>query len=134
MTSKSKLITLKPEALVRLPGWHKTIYAHFNTVRAAVAEYSGDPEAAFRRAVDRGHPTAFINYSGTTLSNSPEFYAEEDRKAATAVTLEDGQIIEVEGEPEMYMVRVVKGCYARPVYSDPIKLVPIWHENFRKTQ
>lgn len=118
--------TLTPNTYVRLPQWPGMTYATFNTVRSCAIRnqhsiFKRDPEAEHARAVKNGHQTAFAIHAGYMLvDDGGHYYRREAERAKQAVTLEDGEIVAIEGEPEIYKVRVIKGNEKGPRNSDPI--------------
>jgi hypothetical protein len=109
--------------LVRLEAWNHVTFAKVGTVEGYASENGDDPAPALARAQANRHDIAWIGYIGGALVNDGgRYFAEQKRKAASAITLTPGETVEMEGR--FYRVRVLARCEAHPVYSDPIKLDP----------
>lgn len=115
--------TLSNGDLVRLSGWNHVTFAKAGSVEGYASSNGDDPAPALARAQANGHALAWVSYAGGALVNDRgAYFAEQKRKAASAVTLEPGEVVQMEGR--FYRVRVMARCEARPIYSDPIKLDP----------
>lgn len=90
------------------------------TCRGYAAQYNEDGEASHARALANGHDTAWTNQAASVLTSDYKGKAEElDRAAAeraSAVEIEDGQVVEIEGES--FRVKVLGERY-----SDPVKFI-----------
>jgi hypothetical protein len=105
--------TLTNKQLVRLANWN-----HMTAATAYVLE--GEE---LERARRMGHDEAFCIYAGAALSDSKHHYERQKAEVATAVTIEDGEIVEMAGRK--FTVTVMRGCHDHPKFSDPIKLMPV---------
>jgi hypothetical protein len=106
--------SLTSNCRVRLEKWNKVTYAWLEAL--------SNPED-IARAKKNKHDIAYVVYTGSTIADSTAFYNQELQRAKDAVTLEPGELIEVNGKT--YKVRVVKGNEINPRNSDPIKLDPV---------
>jgi len=119
-------IALKPGDTVRLAGWtrfpYDTCTAEVGTARAYAAQYGEDPQEAHDRALGFGHATAYTIYSGGALVDcrvtAARMAAERAERFARAVTLNEGDVVEIEGE--LFGVSAAWGNKASPRNSDPI--------------
>lgn len=111
--------------LIRLASWTHS-YAKFGTVEGFGFELGTEGIAwSVRRAIAERHQMAFSTYTGSCLTDSKAFYADEAQKAASAIVVAEGDLIRAEGR--MYRVRVIAGNGGPfPKNSDPIHfdLVP----------
>lgn len=112
--------TLTPGTKIRLAPWNHVTCATFNTVRKTSVEYGITAEEGIERALRLGHEIAFATHGGSCISSSPAYFERDKADAAAAVTVYDGEVVAVEGEPEYYRVRVMKGNLDHPRNSDPI--------------
>ena len=55
--------------------------------------------------------------------DSKDYYERKRAEVATAVTIEDGEVVEVDGR--QYTVKVRGDGHSRPAYSDPIAFIPV---------
>jgi hypothetical protein len=118
-----KMKTLTPDCALRLDGWSMLAFAIFSTARSYSRKYGEDEEAAFTRERERGHATAYSIYTGSMITDDKSHYDAARQRASTAITLEDGELVAVEGEPEIYKVKVVWGNERGPRNSDPIHFI-----------
>lgn len=90
------------------------------TCRGYAAKYKEDGEASHQRALKNGHDTAWTNQAASVLSDNYKGKAEELDRAAAATAaapeIEDGQVVEIEGET--FRVKVLGERY-----SDPVKFI-----------
>lgn len=68
------------------------------TVRGFAKKYNDDPEKTYERAINNNHNVFGINQEATVLSGDPNYYENEKKKWENAIHLEDGEIVEIEGE------------------------------------
>lgn len=110
--------------LIRLASWTHS-YAKFGTVEGFGFEHGTEGIAwSVRRAIAERHQMAFSTYTGSRLTDSKAFYADEAQKAASAIVVADGDLIRAEGR--MYRVKVVQGNGGQfPKNSDPIHFTPV---------
>jgi hypothetical protein len=108
---------------IRLAGWHPHTYATTFTVEGYAIATGHNPAAERERALSLGHAIAGSVYIGEVLTTSRSFYAQKEAIAATAITLDAGQTVEIEGR--LYTVRIVPGNTKAPRISDPIAFLPI---------
>ena len=103
------LITLNAGQFVTAPGFRKA-YA-FNTARS----YAG--EASHARAIANGHDTAWTVNPGSALLGDREaakrMLAKEAEQLAGAVMIENGQVVEIEGE--RFKVKINGERYSDPI-------------------
>lgn len=103
--------TLNHGDFVRLPVWNHLTFVSVGTVRGYLGEDSTDTDPPW------------VTYTGAVLTDSSAFYAEKAAKAAKAIVIEDGEVVEIENA--RYRVQVMRGCQMRPVYCDPIHFEPV---------
>jgi hypothetical protein len=92
------------------------------TARGFAASHGQDPQALHGRELANGHDTAFTTFSGFMLfgdgRSTEEAIAKAKAEAAKATVLDDGDMVEIEGE--MFMVCVVRDNDRGPNTCDPI--------------
>ena len=102
--------TLSHNTLIRLPSWADMYYATVGTNHGFYRDRGWEPE---------GENSAWSTFAGSMLSNSPAYYDNEKKKAACAVTIEEGETVEI--ERIAYKVKVMPGNGGMfPKNSDPI--------------
>jgi hypothetical protein len=114
---------------VRLATWRLFPYdrctAIVQTARADAAKYGENAETAHEQAKARGHQTAWATYTGgAILGDKAARIAQEARELANferAITVEHGQLVEIEGE--VFAVHVPFGNHQFPRNSDPIQFL-----------
>lgn len=117
-------ITLNHSDLVKLAAWDHMTAAKVGTIEGMCAGWSAEEVArALRTARDNSHEIAFVTYAGASISSSRAFYDRKRMEVASAIVIEHGQNVEVEGRT--YTVEVLKGCERAPKYCDPIRLTPV---------
>lgn len=118
-------VSLRHDQAVRLAAWAPSFYAKVGTVEGIYRKDGRDPAPALARAKANGHEIAFATYSGSALVNDGGAYAARERAtSAEAVTLFEGDNVEIEGR--RYVVRVTRGNAGTfPVNSNPIRFVPV---------
>jgi hypothetical protein len=123
--TEAAALVLKADDVVRLAAWGRMTFATVGTLKAYASEgrSPADYKRILNRALDSGEALAWTVYAGATISSSPAFYEAKAAKAATAITLEPGQPVTIEGQA--YTVRVARGNTDAPRNSDPIAFVPV---------
>lgn len=123
------MITLTHNQPIRLAAWADNASATVFTTRGYAIENGRDPDACEARARANGHALNSSIYSSGTLVGDRAYgkllLEKELAAAKAAVTLEPGQVVEIDGRP--YTVRVARGNDGRyPVNCDPIHFDPAW--------
>lgn len=108
---------------IRVKGFTYAQKITVGTIAGYAKQYNEDPEAAIARAKSFGHPLEpWTNQSPAVLSADYAGKTEELDRAAAATAaapeIEDGQIVEIEGE--RFRVKVLGQRY-----SDPVKFVSL---------
>jgi len=119
-------IALKPGDTVRLATWVRFPYdmetAEVGTARAYARKYNEDPQVAHDRALANGHDTAYAMKFGAMLVDcritAQRMADKRHADFARAVTLNPGDVVEIEGET--FTVAVPWGNTDAPRNSDPI--------------
>lgn len=111
-------LTLTDAQPIRLAAWGKMTYATVFGLRGYCERNGSDYAKALERAERLGHEVVGSCYAGATLTDSKSFYEKQEAIVASAVTLEHGQLVEIEGAT--YQVVVLKGNERSPIYSNPI--------------
>ena len=117
--------TLSHNTLVRLPGWNEMTYARVGTIIGYFAQYKEDGAEAEKRAIAKGEPIAWTLYRGACLVGGKDrhtYYDAERKKSASALTLNDGETVEIEAR--QYSVKVIPRNAHHPTNSDPIHFIP----------
>jgi hypothetical protein len=108
-------IELNHDDLIRISSWTSS----FATV-GTLEGYCPDHAAKQR---DQGCPEVWSGYTGSCISSSPSFYEKHRAEVASAIVIEDGDLVTVEGS--FYRVFVIEGSGGEfPRNSDPVHFVP----------
>lgn len=121
----TEITQLSYDQPIRIPAWDAGIYARTFSVAGYARKTDRDPQAMIDRARRLGHDLYGSILPGMSLVNDGGRHARQEQEiAATAVTISDGEIVEIEGE--LVRVKVTRGNDCQfPRNSDPIKFQPV---------
>lgn len=94
---------------VKINGKKGTVF----TVRGYAKRYNEDPEVAYNRAIENGHTLFGVLQEASILSGDPSFYDREKEKWKDAIIINNGEIVNIEGET---LKVIYKGDYSDMVH------------------
>lgn len=112
---------LKHGDLVRIPSWQGSL-ATIGSVEAYAKQYNNDPQEALERARKHGHNLAWANTNCSVLCAYEWHHERVKAEQAAAITLAEGELVEVEGRPYTIRFRPGNTKYGRD--QDAIQLIP----------
>lgn len=124
-----KMIELLHGKKIRLSTWDNMTTASFSTLKGYLSEiYSSEGDFSLiddkiRMARKMGNDEVWCTYVGMTISSSPKYYHKLMAEVAGAITISHGDKISVDNK--IYQVIVLNGNTKNPIYSDPIKFIPV---------
>lgn len=125
-TAAAAIVTLAHDTVVRLPEWAQTFYCTVGTSEGYTASYGGDVEKALQRAKDNGHEIAWTVHTGSALVNDGgAHHRRQLETAAGAVTLVEGQEVEIEGRRYTVKLDARQRGKIYPQFSNPISFAPV---------
>ena len=125
MTTTATIIDLSYEQPIRLASWMECCYATVFSVEGYARKSGADPDKWVALELSRGRGLASSIAPSKAIVGGEygrQYYAQERAKAASAVTIAEGDLVRIEGR--VYRTKVAHGNGGdAPRNSDPIHFV-----------